>query len=83
VLHVHSIANTLMSRIGLPHELQFEGHEMQKAITGNDTHAAQITLPVPDNSRDLDELAAAMRGRYNEAKSGHGFLIRTHAAAQA
>ena len=78
VLHVHSIANTLMSRIGMPQQLRFEGYEMQKAITGNHTHATRITLPVLDNSQDMDELASALAQRYDEAVPAYGFLVRGH-----
>lgn len=78
VLHVHSIANTLLSRIGRPHALQFEGYEMQKAITGNNTHAACISLPVLDNSQDMNELASALAARWDEAAPAHGFLVRGH-----
>lgn len=78
VLHVHSIANTLMSRIGMPQQLRFKGYEMQKAITGNDSHEARITLPVLDNSQDMDELAGALARRYDEAATAYGFLVRGH-----
>ena len=78
VLHVHSVANTLMSRIGQPQQLHFEGYEMQKAITGNHSHAARITLPVLDNSQDMDELAGALAQRYDEAAAAYGFLVRGH-----
>lgn len=78
VLHGHSVANTLLSRIGNPNTLVFEGYEMQKAITGNTTHDAQISLPVLDNSQDMDALAAALAARWDEAAPAHGFLVRGH-----
>lgn len=78
VLHGHSIANTLLSRVNAADSLWFEGYEMQKAITGNATHDAAISLPVFENSQDMDELAAAVAARWNEAASAHAFLVRGH-----
>lgn len=78
VLHVHSIANTLLSRIGNAQRLCFEGYEMQKAITGNITHDAAIELPVLDNSQDMNTLAAALEQRFDEAAPAFSFLVRGH-----
>ncbi|MES1950603.1 methylthioribulose-1-phosphate dehydratase [Salinisphaera sp. S4-8] len=78
VLHVHSVANTLLSRIDKPKRLVFEGYEMQKSITGNPTHDARIELPVLDNSQDMDTLAAALEARFDEAAPAFGFLVRGH-----
>ncbi|WP_348766234.1 methylthioribulose 1-phosphate dehydratase [uncultured Salinisphaera sp.] len=78
VLHVHSIANTLLSRIDTPQRLRFEGYEMQKSITGNLTHEAAIDLPVLDNSQDMETLAAALEARFDEAAPAFGFLVRGH-----
>lgn len=78
VLHGHSIANTLLSRIGTPHSLRFGGYEMQKAITGNTAHDSQISLPVLDNSQDMDALARALAARWDEAAPAYEFLVRGH-----
>lgn len=78
VLHVHSIANTLLSRIHTPQRLRFEGYEMQKSITGNTTHEATLDLPVLDNSQNMETLAAALEARFDEAAPAFGFLVRGH-----
>ncbi|MBS63267.1 methylthioribulose 1-phosphate dehydratase [Salinisphaera sp.] len=78
VLHVHSIANTLLSRIHTPQRLRFEGYEMQKSITGNITHEATLDLPVLDNSQNMETLAAALEARFDEAAPAFGFLVRGH-----
>jgi len=38
--------------------LRFSGIEMQKAFAGTTTHASEITLPVVDNSQDMEVLTA-------------------------
>ena len=78
VLHVHSIANTLLSRIHTPRRLRFEGYEMQKSISGNATHEATLDLPVLDNSQNMETLAAALEARFDEAAPAFGFLVRGH-----
>ena len=78
VLHVHSVANTLLSRIAKSKRLVFEGYEMQKSITGNATHDARIELPVLDNSQNMDTLAGALEARFDEAAPAFGFLVRGH-----
>lgn len=78
VLHTHSVANTLLSRLGEPQALTFEGYEMQKAITGHDTHEASLTLPILDNSQDMAVLAAAVGKRFVECAPAYGFLVRGH-----
>ena len=78
VLHVHSIANTLLSRIHTPQRLRFEGYEMQKSISGNATHEATLDLPVLDNSQNMETLAAALEARFDEAAPAFGFLVRGH-----
>ncbi|GAB3672745.1 methylthioribulose 1-phosphate dehydratase [Salinisphaera aquimarina] len=78
VLHVHSIANTLLSRLGRPSVLTFDGYEMQKAISGNPSHEGVLRLPVLDNSQDMDTLATALDARFDEAAPAYGFLVRGH-----
>lgn len=78
ILHVHSVANTLLSRIDNPRELVFEGYEMQKSIQGQHTHATALTLPVLENSQDMDTLATALAPRLDDATTAHAFLVRGH-----
>lgn len=78
VLHTHSVANTLISRINTTGAILFEGYEMQKAITGHTSHEATLSLPVVDNSQDMPALANVVSARYREAASACGFLVRGH-----
>ncbi|MDA3922601.1 MAG: methylthioribulose 1-phosphate dehydratase [Salinisphaera sp.] len=78
VLHGHSLANTVLSRVGNPQRLTFSGYEMQKAIRGQSNHADQLSLPVFHNSQDMDELAGWLRERFDEATLACAFLVRGH-----
>jgi len=78
ILHVHSLANTLLSRVGEPQRLTFTGYEMQKAITGQTSHAGRLTIPVFDNSQDMEQLASWARERFDEAAPACAFLVRGH-----
>lgn len=78
ILHVHSQANTLLSRINQPTELTLSGYEMQKSIAHQHNHLDTLTVPVLDNSQDMDTLAAAARDRFGEATAAHAFLVRGH-----
>lgn len=76
VLHVHSRANTLVSR-WRQSAVVFSGYEMQKAIRGNDSHEAELLLPVVNNSQDMADICRelAVTGADNLPC---GFLVRGH-----
>lgn len=78
ILHIHSLANTLLSRIGEPHQLTLTGYEMQKSIGGQHSHLQQLTIPVLDNSQDMDELSGWARARFKQALPARAFLVRGH-----
>lgn len=78
ILHVHSRANTLLSRIGEPQQLTLSGYEMQKSISGQASHRDQLTIPVLDNSQNMDELSDRARARFDQAAPAHALLVRGH-----
>jgi methylthioribulose-1-phosphate dehydratase len=59
VLHTHSIAQTLASRLyaGAGH-IRFEDYELIKAFPGQDTHDAEMDLCVLPNNQHIPTLAA-------------------------
>ncbi|MEX2124368.1 MAG: methylthioribulose 1-phosphate dehydratase [Woeseia sp.] len=78
VLHTHSVAATVLSRIAGA-ELDFSGFEMQKAIAGIGSHDAMVALPVFENTQDMSVLADAVRRRAADGTlSVPGFLVRGH-----
>lgn len=90
VLHTHSHTQTVASRlyagVGRVH---FEGYELIKAIAGNVTHDATLTLPVLPNTQDMTTLAAQVEALLDGGPlwgyliDGHGLYAwgRSHAEA--
>lgn len=79
VLHTHSVKATVLSRLlesGEP--LVLEGYELQKAFTGVDTHESLLSVPVFDNTQDIDALARGTRAWFTDHPDQPGYLIRGH-----
>ncbi len=77
VLHGHSVANTVLSRLG-DEALIVEGYEMQKAT--RDVHSHETRLPVPmfDNDQDMRVVANEVELRQEELWGVYAFLVRGH-----
>ena len=79
VLHTHSVKATVLSRLLEPGQpLALEGYELQKAFTGFETHESVLTVPVFDNTQDIDALAEHTREWFREHPEQPGYLIRGH-----
>jgi methylthioribulose-1-phosphate dehydratase len=79
VLHGHSIANTVLSR--LPRDsIRLEGYELLKAFPGLATHEAAVEVPVLDNDQDIARLQSAVEARWQGMTHviPPGYLIRGH-----
>ncbi|MEB3331439.1 MAG: methylthioribulose 1-phosphate dehydratase [Synechococcaceae cyanobacterium] len=80
VLHTHSQAATLLSRMalqaGAAGSLRIEGLEMLKGLEGISSHEASIAIPVLANDQDLERLSAAARSHLEQAPQG--LLIAGH-----
>ena len=79
VLHTHSPGGVALSR-AFPdlNAWTITGHELLKALPGQATHEAQITLPIVANDQDMGALAAAVAPRLAAKPRPHGYLIRGH-----
>src|SRR5690554_405406 len=79
VLHTHSVKATVLSRL-LPagEHLELEGYELQKAFTGVHTHDSVLTVPVFENTQDIDALAKETMAWFREHHEQPGYLIRGH-----
>lgn len=81
VLHVHSPNSVLTTRLrpGVT-RIDLHGYELLKAFTGITTHATSMTVPVLDNSQDIDALAKQADTRLDELADGvcWAYLIRDH-----
>lgn len=85
VLHTHSPAATLLSRLALqsqqpnengPAGVVFEGLEMMKGLEGITTHQSRVVLPVVPNDQDLRRLSALASPLLSNAP--HGLLVGGH-----
>ncbi len=78
VLHTHSLVQTVASRLFAgAGQVRLEGYELLKAFHGNDTHEAEIDLPVLPNSQDMPTLAAQVDALLDE-RCMWGYLIDGH-----
>jgi methylthioribulose-1-phosphate dehydratase len=78
VLHTHSHTQTVASRLYAGSgRVHFEGYELIKAIAGNTTHDASLTLPVLPNTQDMSTLAAQVEALL-DAGPLWGYLIDGH-----
>ncbi|SFM48928.1 methylthioribulose 1-phosphate dehydratase [Marinobacter zhejiangensis] len=79
VLHTHSVKATVLSRL-LPgsEPLVLSGYELQKAFPGFETHESELTVPVFENTQDMDELSAKVRQWLEANPAQPGYLIRGH-----
>jgi methylthioribulose-1-phosphate dehydratase len=79
VLHVHSVANTLLGehfagRAGFT----LSGYEMLKGLEGVASHETEVRVPVLRNSQDMPALAAEVDRLLDDRPGLHGFLLAGH-----
>jgi methylthioribulose-1-phosphate dehydratase len=77
VLHTHSIWNTLLS-LAPQSSLEITGFEMLKGLAGVTSHEHTETVPILDNSQDMEWLSEQVRDILLEIPSIHGVLLRGH-----
>ncbi|WP_426954717.1 methylthioribulose 1-phosphate dehydratase [Muricoccus radiodurans] len=82
VVHGHSIANTVLSRLA-GDTIRLEGYELLKVFPGLPTHEGAVEVPVLDNDQDISRLQAAVEARWagmadQGAGAPPGYLIRGH-----
>ena len=79
VLHTHSSTQTVASRhYAAAGIVRFEGWELQKAISGQTTHADVLELPVFPNTQHMPELVSRVDAWLDAGKPLHGYLIDGH-----
>jgi len=77
VLHTHSPAATLLSRIYQSDRyLEFEGWEMLKGLSGIHTHDTTVQLPIIGNSQDMKALSS--EASRHLPTMAHGLLVAGH-----
>jgi methylthioribulose-1-phosphate dehydratase len=79
VLHVHSVANTLLGEhFSARGGFTLHGYEMLKGLKGIATHEAEVFVPVLGNSQDMPALAGEVGRLLEERPGAHGFLLAGH-----
>lgn len=79
VLHVHSVANTLLGEhFAGRGGFTLRGYEMLKGLEGITTHEAEVFMPVLRNSQDMPALAEELDRLLAERPEAHGFLLAGH-----
>lgn len=78
VLHVHSVNATVISQIEPSNQLDIQGFEMQKALSNQTTHENKLTIPIFDNSQDINSLAKHIAHQHHISALQWGFLLRGH-----
>lgn len=78
VLHTHSVAATVFSRIISSEQYLFSGYEMQKAITGVNSHEQSLPLAIFDNTQDIPALAQQVKHCWQAKPLNFGLLVRGH-----
>jgi methylthioribulose-1-phosphate dehydratase len=76
VLHVHSIANTVLSR--RLDRIVLTGYELMKLLPGFPDPAAQVGIPVFGNDQDIARLSARVAAHMKEEMKVPAYLIAGH-----
>ncbi|MCK5874384.1 MAG: methylthioribulose 1-phosphate dehydratase [Alcanivoracaceae bacterium] len=79
VLHTHSLASTVLT-MHWPdrNELVLKGYELLKALDGVNTHDTELTIPIFDNTQDIDALAGDVDAAMAAGHIRYAYLIRGH-----
>jgi methylthioribulose-1-phosphate dehydratase len=75
VLHVHSLPGAVLTRIS-KNDVVLEGYEMLKIFPGIATHDVSVTIPVFENSQDMEILSANVEKKISADVPA--YLIRDH-----
>ena len=79
VLHTHSHNQSVASRLfAAEGTIRLQGWELQKAISGHDTHESVLEIPVFPNTQHMPELVARVDTWLDAGKPLHAYLIDGH-----
>ncbi len=79
VLHTHSVANTVMSRLKLyDNYIRLSDYEILKGISGIATHEVSVELPIFRNSQDIATLSEKVEQYLKEKNCIPAFLLSSH-----
>jgi len=76
VLHTHSPASTVLSRV---HDtIRLENYELLKIFEGIETHETAVEVPVFENDQDIGRLARGVDAHMATGRAHEAYLIRGH-----
>lgn len=78
VLHTHSVAATVLSRVIKSHALNLSGYEMQKSLSGVTSHLDTLSIPIFENDQDIERLSLLLSDHHLHTPIEHAVLIRGH-----
>lgn len=79
VLHTHSRTQSVASRLfAEAGHVRLEGWELQKAISGINSHDSFIDLPIARNSQHMPDITAQVDTWLDAGRPLHGYLIEGH-----
>lgn len=79
VLHTHSRTQSVASRLfAADGVVNLQGWELQKAISGFDSHESTLQLPVFPNTQHMPELIARVDAWLDAGKPLYAYLIEGH-----
>ncbi|HEV7122664.1 MAG TPA: methylthioribulose 1-phosphate dehydratase [Rhodanobacter sp.] len=79
VLHTHSRTQSVASRLFADEgAIRLQGWELQKAISGHDSHEGVLEIPVFPNTQHMPELVARVDAWLDGGAPLHAYLIDGH-----
>jgi len=78
VLHTHSVNSTVLSRLEKSALLRIQGYEMQKSLSGQQSHLDTVEIALFDNDQDIAALATRIEAWAKQRSLRYGFLLRGH-----
>lgn len=76
ILHAHSVYSVLNSQ-KYDDFIHFEGYEIQKGFKGQTTHENLVSIPIIDNTQDMQVFSKWMKQNVAHFQH-HCFIIRNH-----
>lgn len=79
VLHTHSANQTIASRLfAKDRQIELQGWELQKALTGYTSHETRLDVPVFPNSQDMADIEQNVAAWLDESRPLYAYLIEGH-----
>lgn len=79
IAHVHTVWNTLLSvRCAGAGQVTIEGYELEKALSGVESHAHKEVVPVLANTQSYGALADELQKALGANPYAHGVLLSAH-----